>query len=489
MTTTRKHSLLLSTMLVGAFAGLTPAFAQDAPQQDLETELGEVIVTGSRIARQDYTSTSPIVTVGQEDFQATGSVTIESLVNDMPQFVPAVTSTSNNPSNGGQANIDLRGLGTMRTLVLMNGRRVVPSNADGTVDVNLIPTPLIRSVEVISGGASAAYGSDALSGVANFILNDRFTGIQFDAQYGVTDRDDGETQSYSVTMGGALDEGRGHAVLTIGRSTRERIYNAAREFSAVSGRSAASPLGNTVFDANNLPTQAFVNGYFGRTDVVNTGSFGFNNDGSVFSYQGTRNFKSPGGIDFDGFTVPGSDWGYNTGALNYLQLPLQRWNAFASADYDLGGGSEVYGSLLLTDYQAANELAASPAASNTGFRVPVTNPFIPAQLRQFLAARPNPTASFRLDKRFTDLGGRHADEDYSVYQGTLGVRGDFLSLRDWKYDVYAQYGRNERITTQSGNVSRSAVQTLLDAADGGASLCSGGFDPFGQSELSASCIG
>lgn len=488
MKTTRKNSLLLSTILMGAFAGAMPAMAQQAEPAGQETDLGDVIVTGSRIARQDYASTSPIVTVGQEDFQATGAVTIETLVNDMPQFVPAVTSTSNNPSNGGQANIDLRGLGTQRTMVLMNGRRVVPSNSDGTVDVNLIPTPLIRSVEVISGGASAAYGSDALSGVANFILDDRFSGIRIDAQYGVTDRDDGETQSYSITMGGALDEGRGHAVLTIGRSTRERIYNAERDFSAVSGRSAASPLGNTVFDNNNLPTQAFVNGYFGRTDVLNTGSFGFNNDGSVFSYQGTRNFQSPGGIDFDGFTTPGGDWAYNTGALNYLQLPLQRWNAYASASYDLGYGAELYGSLLLTDYQAANELAASPASSNTGFRVPVTNPFIPAQLAQFLAARPNPTASFRLDKRFTDLGGRHADEDYSVYQGTFGVRGDLQGLKDWRYDIYAQYGRNERVTTQSGNVSRSAVQTLLDAADGGVSLCAGGFDPFGQSNLSPACV-
>lgn len=492
-TMTNRRRLLCTTIVGGALAALAApgmAAAQDAaPQSEEEaTQIDEIVVTGSRIARQDYRSSSPIVTVDQQDFQATGSVTIDSLVTDLPQFVPSINATSNNPSNGGQANIDLRGLGSQRTLVLMNGRRVVPSNSDGTVDLNILPTPLIRNVEVISGGASAVYGSDALAGVANFILNDRFNGVQFDAQYGVTDRDDGATEAYSVTLGGSIADGRGHAVLTLGRSTRQLIYNRSREFAAVSGRSAASPLGNTVFDNNNLPSQAFIDAYFGRTDVANTGSFGFNDNGTVFAYQGTRNYSSPGGIDFDGFAMPGSDFAYNTGPLNYMQLPLERWNAFASARYELNDAAEVYGSLLFADYQVANELAATPAASSTGFRIPATNPFITPALRSFLNARPNPNASIRLDKRFLDVGGRRQSEDYSVYQGTVGVKGALVGLRDWTYDIYAQQGRMEQTTRQSGNVSRSAVQTLLDAPDGGASLCAGGFDPFGLSNMSPACI-
>lgn len=475
-----------ASLLLGFALSATAANAQTAEPE--VSSPGDIIVTGSRIARQDYSSSSPIVTVGQEDFQATGAVTIDVLVNDLPQFVPSVNSTSNNPSNGGQANIDLRGLGAPRTLVLLNGRRVVPSNANGTVDLNILPTPLIRSVEVISGGASAAYGSDALSGVANFILNDRFEGVQFDAQYGVTDRRDGETESYSVTLGGDIADGRGNAVLSVMRSVRQLIYNADRDFAAISGRSSASPLGNTVFDANNLPSQAAINSYFGRTDIAQTGGFGFNNDGTLFAHQGTRNYKSPGGIDHDGFAVPGTDFSYNTGALNYLQLPLERWNAFAAVNYQLSEGVEVYGSLLLADYQSANELAATPAAASTGFRVPVTNPFIPADLADLLATRANPNSSFRLDKRFNAIGGRRGAEDYSVYQGTVGVRGDLVRLRDWSYDIYAQQGRMERTTTQSGNVSRSSVQALLDAPDGGASQCAGGFNPFGETALSPACV-
>ncbi len=477
------------TVAVASLALASAAQAQSAPApQDDSTDIGEIVVTGSRIARQDYTATSPIVTVDEQDFQATGSVTIDSLVNELPQFVPAVSSTSNNPSNGGQANLDLRGLGTNRTLVLMNGRRVIPSNASGAVDINILPTALIRNVEVISGGASAVYGSDALAGVANFILNDTFEGVKVDAQYGVTDREDGVTQSYSLSMGGEVADGRGHALFSIGRSLRELIYNRDREFSSISGGSGASPLGNTVFDANNLPSQAAIDAYFGRTDVVNTGSFGFNNDGTLFAYQGVRNYKSPGGIDFDGFAVPGRTYAYNTGPLNYLQLPLERWNAFSSLTYELNPAAELYGSLLFTDYQSANELAATPAAASTGFRVPVTNPFITPDLAALLATRATPLSSFRLDKRFTDVGGRRAAEDYSIYQGTIGIRGDVPGVRDWTYDVYAQYGRQERTTTQTGNISRSAVQTLLDAADGGRSLCAGGFDFLGLSNLSPECV-
>lgn len=496
-----RQQLLRTTMLGGVMAvvalSATSVSAQDAVQDpgapaEQASDLGDIVVTGSRIARKDYVSTSPIVTVGTEDIQATGSVTIDTLINDLPQFVPSINSTSNNPSNGGQANINLRGLGTQRTLVLMNGRRVVPSNSDGTVDINIIPTPLIRNIEVISGGASAAYGSDALSGVANFILNDSFEGVQVDAQYGVTDRQDGATESYSLTLGGDVADGRGNVVLSLGRSTREQIYNAARDFSSVSGPSGTSPLGSTTFDSNNRPDLAFVRAYFGDATLPNTGAFGFNNDGSLFSYVRTLNFQSPGGIDYDGFANPGvSDYVYNTGPLNLMQLGLDRWNAYVGATYELNPAAEVYANLLFTEYTSANELAASPAAGNvpaTGFRVPVTNPFIPTDLRAFLNARPNPTGSFLLNKRFNALGGRRANENYEVYQGTVGVRGDLVGLRDWTYDIYGQFGRVQRVTVQSGNVSRSSVQTLLDAPDGGASLCAGGFDPFGETELSPACV-
>lgn len=490
-----RRSLLATTVIGGAALAMaaTPSFAQSADQA---TEVGEIVVTGSRIARQDYRSTSPIVTVSAQDFQATGAVTIDSLINDLPQFTPTISSTSNNPSNGGQANINLRNLGSNRTLVLMNGRRVVPSNSDGTVDVNLIPTALIKNVEVISGGASAACGSDALAGVANFILDENFSGVQFDAQYGETDRSDGKTESYSITVGGNFDNDRGNMVLSLGRSTRDVIYNAAREFSAVSGPSATSPLGSTIFDSNNLPSQAAVAAYFNSPNLPETGAFGFNDDGSLFSYTGKLNVKNPAGAGPE-YTAPGADYTFNTGPLNYLQLPLERYNVYGGGRYKINDNAEVYANALFTQYTADTELAASPASAGTGFRVPSTNPFITSDLRALLNTRANPNGSFALNKRFTSLGGRHSTEEYNIYQITAGVRGR-VPQSEWTYDVYGSYGRVSNTTTQTGNASRSSVQRLLDDRFGGAGgvvngvavapLCAGGFDPFGVTNLSAECI-
>jgi iron complex outermembrane recepter protein len=495
-TKTAKAQLLRSTLL--AALSVTPgfissAFAQDqtAPASQPADDQGEVVVvTGSRIARQDYVANSPIVTVGQEDIQATGVTTLDTLLNEMPQFVPAINMTSNNPSNGGQANVSLRGLGTNRTLILMNGRRVVPSNNDGTVDINLIPAQLVNNIEVITGGASATYGSDALAGVTNFLLRD-IEGFEASISYGITDRDDGETTSISLAAGGAFDDGRGNASFMLSYNNRDFIYNSNREFAAISGASAASPLGNTIFDTNNLPSPAAIT--TAVPGAVNTQTFGFNNDGSLFSYINRNQFISPGGITYDGFAQPGPffnpNFSFNTGALNYLALPQTRYNAFSTVDYALNEYAEIYGDFLFTQYESAQELAASPAAgATTGFRVPVSNPFITPELAAVLASRTgDPLGSFLLDKRFVALGPRRGAELYDAYQMTTGVRGDMFGIGDWTYDAYMSYGRVDRTTTQTGNVSRSAVQRLLNATDGGASLCAGGFDWFGETTLSQAC--
>lgn len=464
-----------------------PAMAQDTQEDTVDT----IVVTGSRIARQDYVANSPTVTVTAEDFQATGSVNIDTLINDLPQFTPATNATSNNPSNGGQANVQLRGLGTGRTLVLLNGRRVVPSNASSVVDLNLLPTSLISSIETITGGASSTYGSDAVAGVLNFLLDDQFEGVRFDVQYGESDRNDAGTDAVNLTIGGPIADGRGHAVLSFDYSHRESIFNAARDFASISGFSGTSPLGSMTFDATNLPTAAAVAAVV--TGGLPTHTFGFNNNNTLFTHQGARDYISPGGIDYEGFRLPGplqqTDFTYNTGPLNYMILPQERYNVFGSARYEINPAAEVYADFLFSQYTTANVLAPTPAAtaSQTGFRIPTTNPFIGAELRSLLNSRANPNAPFAFNKRFNALGGREGSENYSVYQITTGIRGDLEFTRDWTYDAYLSYGRVDNVTTQSGNVSRSAVQRLLEAPDGGVSTCAGGFNPFGETTLSAAC--
>lgn len=490
--TTFRRRLLGTSMFAGAaIVAATALMAAPAVAQDQEDDqVEDIVVTGSRIVRQDYVANSPIVTVGVEDFQATGSVNVDNLINELPQFTPAANATSNNPSAGGQANVQLRGLGTTRTLVLLNGRRIVPSNASSVVDLNLIPTALLANVETITGGASSTYGSDAVAGVLNFLLNDSFEGVQLDLQYGETDRNDGGQDSVNLTIGGDIADGRGNAVLSLGYSHRESIYNAARDFASISGFSAASPLGSTIFDATNLPSTAAITAAIPGAIPSNT--FGFNNNGTLFTYENARDFVSPGGIDYEGFRLPGvlqsANFAYNTGPLNYMVLPQDRYNVFAAANYEINPMAEVYVEAMFSQITSTQELAATPAAgTTTGFRVPATNPFISAELRSVLNSRPNPLATFRLDKRFNALGPRRGTDNYDVFQLTTGLRGDLEGTRDWTYDMFVSYGRVDQVTTQTGNISRVAVQRLLDSATGGTDLCTGGFNPFGESALSASC--
>jgi outer membrane receptor protein involved in Fe transport len=489
---TMRERLLASSILCGAAflmaAAATPAAAAEAAVNEVEA----ITVTGSRIARSDYQADTPIVTVSAESLERTGAVTVETLLNQFPQFVPSVTATSNNPGGSGQANVELRGLGTQRTLVLMDGRRIPPSNSDGTVDLNTIPTALIESVEIITGGASATYGSDAIAGVVNFKLKHHFQGVEADVQYGITSKHDGEQENVSLIVGGDFNEGKGNAVVSFGFSNRGAILNAARQISSVSGPSGTTPMGGYLISGTNLPSQAAIDTVFGRYGVAagtvkNTTSsqLRFNPNGTLF-VNGV-NYKGPTAIDYSTIPVTGN---YNTGPLNDLVVPLERYNAFARIEHELIDNVRAYAQFSYTSYQSGSLLAPSPGAGNpsvgqTGFLVPVTNPFIPADLQTILASRTNPSLPFQFNKRFSEVGGRRSNSDYTVTQMLVGVQGDLG--HEWTFDAYIADGRERRLETQYGNVSHQAVRTLLEAPDGGASICQGGYNPFGEKGISQAC--
>ena len=198
---------------VAASSTALPVLAQEASTPTPAME--EVTVVGTRIVRKDYEATSPVVTVSEDTFKLSGEPQIETVLNTLPQLVPSITTTSNNPSNGGQANVDLRGLGTVRTLVLVDGARVTPSNVNGVVDLNTIPAALIESVEILTGGSSATYGSDAIAGVVNIKLKRNFNGIEIRAQQGVTGEGDGKSTVFDGIMGGNFADDRGNAVVVV----------------------------------------------------------------------------------------------------------------------------------------------------------------------------------------------------------------------------------------------------------------------------------
>jgi iron complex outermembrane recepter protein len=484
-----------------------------AGAQEVAPELEQIFVTGSRIARPDFESASPIVSIDATLFARGNTLSVESVVSRLPQFTPDATSTSNNPGNGGQGNVQLRGLGATSTLVLLDGRRLVPANGNGVVDVNVIPGTLVESVEIVSGGASAVYGSDAIAGVVNFKLKEKFNGVQLDGSWDQTDRSDGEQYSIGLTAGQSFADGRGEVYGYVGYADREAVLQGARKFSEVTlgyfgpdagGRGPdggflprGSPTiveGRTALQfPNQRPTQAAVDALFatygyapgtvqlrGSTGARN--DFSFNADGSLFS---TGNQDSGSVVNFRGVQDPNlaSDRGYsyNFAPWNYLQLPLERVSAFGRASFEINPAVEVYGQVLYADYTA--ELALAPTAAFPLF-LPVTNPYVPTDFVGLLNSRPDPNADIRLAKRLDALGPRVASNQHDALQLTAGARGRVFD--DWDYDFYVQTAVYDSTETQTGNALRSKIMELTFAPDGGVAAC-GGLDLFGAGSVSAQC--
>ena len=199
-------------LYVGALATASSygpvAFAQESDDATLE----ENTVTGSRIQRQDFEGVSPIVSLSADAFSNGGIINAEELVNTLPQVVPSFSAGNNNPGNG-QSWINLRGMGSARNLVLVDGKRPTPANENGIVDINTIPVAMIERVEIISGGASAVYGSEAIAGATNFILKKNFNGVSLNGQWGQSAEGDTDTTSFEFVMGSDLADGRGNATV------------------------------------------------------------------------------------------------------------------------------------------------------------------------------------------------------------------------------------------------------------------------------------
>jgi len=454
---------------------------------------GEIVVTGSRIARRDYVASSPILTVSQATIAQTGAVTLEATLNQLPQFTPSTGPASTFPNHGGQANINLRGLGTNRALVLFDGRRVQPSNPDGTIDVNIFPTALIDNVETITGGASSTYGSDAMAGVVNFKPRHQFTGLQLDGQVGITGRGDGGSRDLSLLAGQKLADGRLHVIGYFGYSARDQILQGDRSFSRIRLLSPYVPTG-AVASASNPPSQAAINMLFARYGYPSPGpitNFGVNPDGTLFKEAPTTspviNYRGP----LDALILNANNAIVENASATYsLQIPLKRYTGYGHIDYDLTNAIQLYAEALYTHYTADTTLTdTSLGATGQAITVPVTNPFIPADLRTLLASRSNPAAPFNLTYLITGAGPQLYDDSWSVYQLTGGARGRLGGGITW--DIYASYGHTRNTDVRLNGASISEVEAFLNAPGGGAAAsdpvhCAGGFNPFGQ-QISADC--
>ena len=476
----------------------TQVYAQSPATPD--TQLDEITVVGSRIVRKDYEATSPVVTLSQDTFRLSGEPQIETVLNTLPQLVPSITTTSNNPSNGGQSNVDLRGLGTVRTLVLVDGARTTPSNVNGVVDLNTIPASLIEGIEILTGGSSATYGSDAIAGVVNVKLKRNFSGIELRAQQGMTGEGDAESTVFDGVIGGNFADDRGNAVVSFSYDRRAAVLAGDRDFGVYAKGPLLTPSGSGTIPegrvdwGTNAPSQTALNTVFtgygaAAGSVAPARAIGFNADGTLFSLGGGGQQVQ----NFDGDTEdPGYNpnaYSYNFGPLNYLQLPLSRKQISGSARYDMVPElAELYTRLSFTTYHSDQQLAATPVTCSgtaLGCSVPVSNTAIPADLRVLLASRTNQNANFGFTKRTNDIGMRFQENSYDVTQGLVGFRGKLPN--DWHWDIYGSWGQGKGTQMQDGNVSRQKLQAALNNAATYASVGCPLFNPFGLGNLTEAC--
>ncbi|MCZ0951456.1 MAG: TonB-dependent receptor plug domain-containing protein [Rhodospirillaceae bacterium] len=211
--------------------GTTPAFAQADPGQAQGAEIEEVVVTGSRLRRDDLSAPSPVVIVTADDVRLSGRGTMEGLLNELPQLNADGTASTANISQAGMHTADLRSLRPERTLVLVNGKRFAPANQSGLVDISRIPDALIERIDVITGGASAVYGSDAIAGAVNFIMDDDFEGLDIRYNNGASFKGDGQTNKIDVTFGTNFADDRGNMVVSFSRYDQQPVLFDDREYS------------------------------------------------------------------------------------------------------------------------------------------------------------------------------------------------------------------------------------------------------------------
>lgn len=470
MKSTSFKTCLMAGTIIGGLMASAPAIAQEA-----EAEADVVYVTGSRIQRTDTVAPSPITNVSAEQLQIVNTVNTEDYINTLPQVVPAFDSTSNNPGNG-TATVSLRGLGTTRTLVLVDGMRFVGGGVTQVVDLNNIPAAMVESIDIVTGGASAVYGSDAVAGVVNFMLRDDFEGMDINFSHETSLGDlDGDITTVSTVIGGNFDNGRGNAVITMGYTNRQSVLQGDRDFSRLTFFDPG-PGGTTFIEggSSNIPGTRFR----GAT------SSNFGQSGAQVNAIDPRcATNSCSGFWMDGGTLRGLRFGtaadpvtdlYNYAPTNYLQVPQERYNIGAFARYEVNQHLEFYGRGIFANNVVDSQLAPTPAGLT--IRVNLDNPNLNATLRNLMTNDANSnngdgTATIRISRRFEELGPRNSLRDTSSFQAVLGARGQLSD--SWSYDVFANYSRSSVSQIQSGNLSVSAFQAGILCDGGPTAIASG----------------
>lgn len=446
-----------------------PALAQG--QQPVEAVQGEdattdeltsepvIVVTGSLIANPNLERSAPVNTTGEEEIELLQSNTAEEILREIPGVVPSIGSAVNN-GNGGAATVNLRGLGSNRNLVLIDGNRVVPSGLGGVFDLNNIPLALVERVDVLTGGASTTYGADAITGVVNFILKKDFSGLEIAASQQITEEGDGNVFRVDATMGANFDDGRGNAVFGIGYQEADPVFQGDRDISLASIESYEGVAGGS---GTSVPSRFSVPGV------------------------GTLQLNPATGQLVDTFQR------YNFNPSNIFQTPFERFNIFGSANYEVSDAVEVYTRGIFSK-QTVSTIIAPSGAFGIAVQIPLSNPFLPDGARSTFCANndSDPTTpgvqtlttaecaaaatatdpsdpayreiTTNIARRSVEAGNRTSDFTTQLFDYRLGLRGDITDTISW--DVSGAYGESERRQTIGGYVLNSRTrQSLLTTTD------------------------
>lgn len=427
-----KLRLSVAPVALGIALISAPVFAQDAPADEGAAAEDTIVVTGSRIARPELEGSAPVQVLSAAAIEQQGSQNISDILNKMPAVGTSIGRTNTNfaTSGNGVATVNLRNLGSNRTLVLVNGRRVVAGlGGTSAVDINNIPTDLLQSVEVLTGGASAVYGSEAMAGVVNFILKDDFEGIRGRVQAGITDEGDNGRQMVGLTLGKNFADGRGNITIA-GQYDRDSGLR--------SNKRAIS--------ANDVP---FRSGYApqGRFFVGDTS----------YTYDQSGNLK-------EGF-ITAVD-GYNRNGDRYIAVPVERYLLNGLAHYDFSDSIGVFAEGTYAKVKSRSRLEPyafdnSDAELPDGTILPgisIDNPFVPQTIRDAAIAAGEDTIGFT--KRSNGVFDRSNRADREFYRVVAGFRGTVLN--DWQWDAY--YNRSQTIeNTASETALRDRLYYALDA--------------------------
>lgn len=503
MKTSLKKAALRSATCVAAFAISTPAaFAQDAAA-DADTAEDVIIVTGSRIIRPTVDAPIPVTSVSAQDLVRTGTVNVGDVLNNLPSLRSTYSAQNSAQYLGttGLNFLDLRGLGVPRTLVLVNSRRhITASEGDFLVDTNTIPTALIDRVDIVTGGSSAVYGSDAMAGVVNFVLKRDFEGLSLEGQGGISDHGDHGTYRLSGTYGKNFADGRGNIAVSLEYSQSDLVTYADRPklTGAYDGRNQFQLVDNPFLD-NTIPDRQFLTGIH---------SFGYSNGGSFIAYNG-QNIRAcspveaaclPNGLPRiylfgrDGSlteTNYGTDFrpvgsGNNQGGdgatLNdtgTLQPSIKRYVANVLAHYEVSDAFKPYVEAKFVRVDAFSQ--GGPTFSQGGFQgldedneaydaipyyiytpISLDNAYLTDASRSLIQSLlPEGSEYFTLARNNVDLGTRDEASRRDTYRIVVGAEGDFND--DWHYDVSVNYGHLKTRTKFYKNRIEPNFYNAIDA--------------------------